>query len=69
MTHKQLCKNFALQTLTERGLQEFFSENSFNEFYTKKQDKNGNVFTIGLTAADCMLIESKSFFSPSYFNK
>ena len=57
MSHKDKCKKFCTDHLESRGLSSFFSSPAFDSFYRKVDGANGNAFSVGLKAADVLILQ------------
>ena len=56
MTHKENCIDHCKQYLQDLSLSDIFDEKHFNHYYRKHNGGMGNAFTIGLKAADMMIV-------------
>ena len=61
MTHKQLTMQYCIEHLNGRNLSAFFNKADFEHIYRKFNGANGNAFSIGLSAADFIISNSKPF--------
>lgn len=59
MTHKEKCVQHCKDYLHTRELSQYFNSTDFNHIYRKFNGAQGNAFSIGLTAADYIIIHAK----------
>lgn len=64
MTHKQRCIANAMEYLQARGLEMVFDSSIFQYFYRKNNGYTANAYTLGLAAADMMILN----YNPQNFN-
>ena len=57
MTHKQECKTTCIDYLASRNLSYCFTEKEFERIY--RGARMGNAFSVGLDAADSMILNYK----------
>lgn len=58
MTHKQKCIGYCKEYLSTYSLTGIFSYSLFENYYRKFHGSNGNPYTVGLHAADYIIINT-----------
>ncbi len=59
MTHKQKCVEHCKEYLDSLNLSAYYNSTHFEHIYRKFNGAQGNAFSIGLNAADFILINAK----------
>lgn len=59
MTHKENCIQHCKDYLQSRSLIAYFNSKDFEHIYRKFNGAQGNAFSIGLNAADYIIINAK----------
>lgn len=60
MTHKQQCIQHCKEFLQQLNLAQYFNESLFMHVYRKQNGAHGNAFSVGIDAADHIIINSKN---------
>jgi PPE-repeat protein len=61
MTQKERVLQYCKEHLQSRELLNFFDSEAFNYIYNKKNGNTANAYTLGLTAADYIISNTKNF--------
>lgn len=59
MSHKQQCIEHCKDFLQQLNLSQYFSESLFMHVYRKQQGSQGNAWSVGINAADYIILNSK----------
>lgn len=59
MTHKEKCIQYCKAYLATLQLLEIFSNALFESYYRKHNGSTGNAYTVGLHAADYIILNTK----------
>lgn len=59
MSHKEQCKQYCKEFLQDLRLNQYYNEAQFQHVYRKQHGANGNAWSIGINAADYIILNSK----------